>query len=156
MDQFDETVVLSTRDAAWLPVGGTADVVLSSKPPAPTLLVRLLLRRGNQVFCVPRAESGKLDLPTLPVPRTDPDGRATAAALADRFTGSFEVRPLGFVRNRVPTHVEDYPWPTPLAHFAVWASDADPVTDGDWVSVTVPSVLSERHWFALVGPPSAR
>jgi hypothetical protein len=155
------TLLVSTVDAPWLPPGGRADVIRSTTAPAPASLVRLLLRRGDRVFCVPRDGSGRRDLPTRTVPATDPDGRATARALAVDVTGCSSAEPVGFVRNTVAiapgapgapvdTAALEYPWPTPIAHFTVWGSGHEPRVDGTWLPVDGTSPLADRHWFPLV------
>lgn len=149
MDAVHETVVVVTPEAPWLPPGGRAEVVRREIPPSPMSMVRLLLRRGDEVFCVPRSETGKLDLPTRRTDAGDLDGVRTIAALAAEVVGApAETRFLGAVRNVVERPVDDYPWPTPLAHFGVWASSDAPIVDGTWVDL---STLTERHWHPLVG-----
>lgn len=147
-----EVVVASTPDAPWLPPGGRADVVRSAAVPAPAALVRLLVRRRGLVLCTPR-DDGRLDLPTRTVDPSDPTGQVTAAALARSVLGD-DVRslhPLGFVRNVVEAPTPDYPWPAPIAHFAVWTATGTPVVDGEWLDATAPdSVLRPRHWWPLL------
>ncbi|PYY39056.1 NUDIX hydrolase [Curtobacterium sp. MCPF17_046] len=139
-------------DAPWLPQGGRAQVVRGGRPRSPMCLVRLLLRRVDRVFCVPRDGTGKLDLPTRPVVLDDPDGAATVADLVLEVTGAtHEARFLGAVRNIVDAADDDYPWPSPLAHFGVWIADAEPCVPGHWLSVEeLGSPLRDRHWFPLV------
>jgi hypothetical protein len=58
-------------------------------------------------------------------------------------------RLLGFVRNVVTAASHDYPWPTPVTHFAVWHCRArlDAATRGRWVEVDeAEALLGERHW----------
>jgi hypothetical protein len=45
-------------------------------------VVRLLLRRGTEVFCVPRDDSGKLDLPIRHADQHDFSGVEAIQALA--------------------------------------------------------------------------
>lgn len=118
-------------------------------------MVRLLVRRGDTVFCVPRDGTEKLDLPTRVVPSSDPDGLATVRHLAAEVLGQpAEPALLGFVRNVVDVPDESYAWPVPLAHFSVWTADGKPVVDGSWVdAATSTSPLAERHWFPLLAPP---
>ncbi|MFK0402784.1 NUDIX hydrolase [Microbacterium sp. NPDC090225] len=148
MDAEHETVVRVTADAPWLPPGGRAEVVRRDSPPRPMSMVRLLLRRGDEVYCVPRSETGKLDLPTRSTDGDDLDGSVTIRALAAEVVGApTETRFLGAVRNVVERPGSDYPWPTPLAHFGVWASPDAPIIDGTWADL---STLTERHWHPLV------
>lgn len=145
-------MVLSTPDAPWLPPGSRAEVVRSAVAPSPTCLVRLLLRRGAEVFCVPREQTAALDLPTRVVEASDPDGRATAARLAlDVLGQDARLVPVGFVRNVVAQDAPDYGWPVPVAHFVVWEAMGVPVVDGEWVAARgAGSLLAERHWFPLL------
>jgi len=115
-------------------------------------LVRLLLRQDDRVFCVPRDDSGKLDLPTRPVAPGDVDGTGTVTDLAVQVTGrEHDARFLGAVRNVVGAADADYPWPQPLAHFGVWAVDAEPRIPGSWLRLDkTESPLSARHWFPLL------
>lgn len=152
MDPEIEVVVRSTPDAPWLPPGGRADVVRSEVAPRPAGLVRLLLRRGDAVFCLPRDETGLLDLPTRAVAVDDVDGSRAAAALAQQVVGApGPLVPVGFVRNVVAPGHDDYGWPVPVAHFVVWAADGEPVVDGTWVDACgATSPLAGRHWFPLL------
>ena len=114
-------------------------------------LVRLLLRRDDRVFCVPRPEDARLDLPHRIVGADDPRGEAAIIDLTEKVTGC--RAPLTFtgaVRNVVDSPDVDYPWPAPRAHFGVWVSEAAPVIEGVWIGVGEGSVLRERHWFPLV------
>jgi hypothetical protein len=148
-------VLAATPDAPWLPPGGHAEVVADPGGPAPspTGLVRLLVHRDGHAFCVPRDGSGKADLPTRPVPDLG-DGRAAAESLARDVLGTAAgLRLVGYVRNVVAAEAEDYPWPTPLAHFAVWAADGEPRVPGTWLPVAGPG-LRDRHWWPLAGDPA--
>lgn len=143
-------VVGRVPNASWLPPGGLAEVVADpgGSAPSPTCLVRLLVRRDGRAFCVPRSGSGKEDLPTRPVPDLG-DGRATAEQLARDVLGAAAgLRVVGYVRNVVATGAADYPWPTPLAHFAVWRADGDPRVPGTWLPLDGPE-LRARHWWPL-------
>lgn len=115
-------------------------------------LVRLLLRHDDHVFCVPRDDAGKLDLPTRPVAPGDPDGAGTVTDLVTAVTGlEREARFLGAIRNVVGAGGDDYPWPQPLAHFGVWTVDAEPRIPGHWLRLDEQeSPLQARHWFPLV------
>lgn len=145
------TVVSSTPDAPWLPIGSTAETLLGGSVPRPMGLVRLLVQVDGRLFCTRRDGSGKLDLPTAYVGTDDPDGSVAIAALMRRVTGGGQVpRYLGAVRNTVPRPSPGYDWPTPVAYFGVWTTDADPVVPGEWLHSGPPSVLAERHWFPLL------
>jgi hypothetical protein len=149
-----ERVLASHRDAAWLPEGGRADVVLAdvdAEVPAPTCLVRLLATRDDQVLTVPRADGDGLDIPTQRVARG-----AHADALRTLMTrvlgGVHPSMLLGYVRNAVPEAPDDYPWPSPDAYFAVWQcrlpEELDPA--GVWLDAeTAATELSARHWWPL-------
>ncbi|WP_239066156.1 NUDIX hydrolase [Microbacterium hibisci] len=147
-----ERILAESAHPAWLPSGSRVEIVQRREPPQPMSLVRLLLRLGDDVFCVPRADSGKLDLPTRATAEGPADGSAAIAALSEAVTGS-RVRPVfvGAVRNIVPDPPATYPWPAPCAHFGVWSTDEPPVVDGTWVDVgRGDSLLRDRHWFPLV------
>lgn len=146
-----ETLLRSTADAPWLPAGGRADVVRASVAPAPTGLVRLLVRRGDALFCT-RRDDGRLDLPTRAVPPDDPDGALTAAGLAGDVLGSgARAVPVGFVRNVVDAPGAGYPWPVPLAHFTVWSAAGTPQVAGVWLDADeAGTALADRHWWPLV------
>ncbi len=114
--------------------------------------MRLLLRRGGDVFCVPREQTGALDLPTRVVEPSDLDGRVAAAQLALEVLGrDARLVPVGFVRNVVAEDAPGYGWPVPVAHFVVWEASGVPVVDGEWVAAHgAGSLLVERHWFPLL------
>lgn len=148
MDVERETVVRVVANASWLPAGGHADVVRRSTPPRPMSMVRLLLRRGGEVFCVPRSETGKLDLPSRLTDAEDLDGSLAIRALAAEVLGIVPALTfVGAVRNVVELPVDGYPWPSPLAHFGVWASTDAPIVDGTWIDL---AALGERHWHPLI------
>lgn len=148
----DETLIHVTPDAAWLPRHGRAEVIRRSTPPRPMCVVRLFLRQGDQVFCVPRDENSRLDLPMRPVEADDPIGVLAITDLAERVTGRrSQLTFSGAVRNIVESPPDGYPWPTPCAYFGVWTSKANPVVEGTWVSIGDESLLRDRHWFPLAG-----
>lgn len=148
----DEAIISTTLNAPWLPPGGRAEVIRLAAAPRPMCIVRLLLRRGDAVFCVPRPETGALDLPMRRVGADDPAGLATIAALAEEITGSERrLTFAGAVRNSVESSQGDYPWPTPHAYFGVWTSVSDPSVDGAWIALGEESQLRDRHWYALAG-----
>lgn len=148
----EETVLAVVADAPWLPTGGRAEIVRSPNAPSPAGLVRLLLCDGDRIFCEPRSDSGKLDLPTSPVAVDDPDGRHAAIALAQRVFGRpVDVAPVGFVRNVVPVGAADYPWAIPVAHFTVWTAAELPNSAVTWVDTSVTDhPLRDRHWWPIV------
>lgn len=152
MNRRPDVVVRTTPDAPWLPPGSRAEVVRSSVAPSPACLVRLLLRRGDEVFCVPREQTAALDLPTRVVDPPDLDGRVAAARLAlDVLGRAVPLVPVGFVRNVVVADAPGYGWPVPVAHFVVWEAAGAPVVDGEWVEASsARSLLAERHWFPLL------
>jgi hypothetical protein len=114
--------------------------------------VRLVIRRRATVYCVPREGTGSLDLPARRVPSADDRGLATALELARGVLGETStISPMGFVRNVVDSPSPDYEWPTPRAHFSLWAAQGDPVGPGEWVSLDKSaSPLVDRHWFPLL------
>ena len=149
MDAADETLVHVTTDAPWLPPGGRAEVVRRSTPPRPISMVRLLFRSSDEVFCVRREETGRLDLPTRRTDADDPDGSTTIRALAAEVVGPrAPLTFVGAVRNIVEHGVDDYPWPIPVAYFGVWTCTDTPTIDGTWVASPA---LRERHWYPLLG-----
>ena len=116
----------------------------------PIGLVRLLLTDGDRVFCTRRDGSGKVDLPTARVGAGDPDGAMAIAELARHVVGGpVSLRYVGAVRNTVTVPTPEYEWPTPVAVFAVWTTDAVPVVPGEWLAGSAGSVLAERHWYPL-------
>lgn len=136
----------------WLPEGSRAEVWRDHRAPSPASLARLVIRRGSDVFCVPR-DDGRIDLPAAPVPtHGDSDGRRTAAAMKTAVIGTSGVlqHPVGYVRNIVPEPSPDYPWPSPVAHFTVWATTGEPAVPGQWVPLGPDSPLRDRHWFPLL------
>lgn len=127
------------------------------EPPSPMSVVRLLLRRGDDVFCVPRLDSNAFDLPMRPTAAADPDGVTSIAALATSIIGPGRApRYLGAVRNVVESGGPEYPWPQPVAHFGLWESDHPPLVDGRWLTLRgSDSLLRERHWYPLVSVAEA-
>lgn len=149
-----EQVLISHPDAAWLPEGGRADVVLAkagSTVPSPTCVVRLLATRHRQVLAVPRANGRGLDIPTLRVG----DGAVEdclRTLMVHTLGGVHTPTFLGYVRNVVQEAPDDYPWPTPHAHFSVWhcavPRECDP--RGVWLDdADAETHLRDRHWWPL-------
>ena len=153
-----ERVVLAVPDAPWLPPGSRADVIRSRQDEAPTntVVVRLALRRGSDLFVVERADRG-WDLPSQAV-----GGALPLTALGDLVRelvgGAAPLAPtlVGYVRNTVPTPDADYPWPTPKACFSVYTDDVAtdlPAAAGRWLSLAAArSELGHRHWWPLMEP----
>lgn len=160
----DPRVLSTMENAPWLPPGGRAEVIRTRVVPTPMCLVRLLVRDGSRVFCVSRAHSGKLDLPTRQVQEQDPDGHTTILGLVRDIVGpSIAPRFVGAVRNTVGDtavfinqttttlrpSVEKYEWPIPVAHFGVWTVDAPPKIAGTWLPAS-DHELRQRHWYPLL------
>lgn len=115
--------------------------------PTPVCLVRLAVTRDGRVLSVPRAGGG-LDLPTEPV-----RGGDHAVALRTLLDRERPASPLGFVRNLVPAPPEDYPWPSPEAHFVVWRCRLRDGLEPSGAWLDAPSAAAElgsRHWWPLV------
>jgi hypothetical protein len=147
----EETVIHVTPDAPWLPRHGRAEVVRRTIPPTPVCVARLLLRQADRIFCVPRSETGRLDLPMRVIEPNDPSGVIGITKLAEQITGhGTGLVFAGAVRNVVESRQDDYAWPTPHAHFGVWVSENMPIVDGAWVNISDDFQLRDRHWFPLV------
>jgi hypothetical protein len=126
-----ERVLVSNATPSWLPDGGRADVILGgtdSVPPSPTSLVRLLATRHGKVFTVHRADGSGLDIPSLSVEGGAVEG-CLKALMVRTFGGVHPARFLGYVRNIVSGAPNDYAWPSPHAHFAVWHCALPPDCD---------------------------
>ena len=147
-----ETVIHVTPNAPWLPNGSRAEVVQRGDPLLPVCVVRLLLRDAGRVFCVPRQETGWLDLPMRVTAGDDLDGASAIRELADSILGpASAVRFIGAVRNVVERPQEGYPWPIPVAHFGVWVSNDAPIANGAWVKIDSDEPPPrDRHWYPLV------
>jgi hypothetical protein len=156
-----EQFVASLRDAAWLPPGGRADVVLAhdGNVPSPTCLVRLLVTRDRQVLTQRRRDGRGRDIPTRHVGDGDPQD-VLLRLMLDVLGGAHPTSLLGYVRNVVPDASEDYPWPCPEAHFVVWhcSLPADSATAAltaagsgtTWLTpAEATTQLGERHWWPL-------
>jgi hypothetical protein len=152
-----ERVVATFPDAPWLPAGSRADVITSRQDSAPaaTVVVRLALRRGGDLLVLERLDGSGLDLPSAPVAGLTPQAavdrlhRVVLGAPVPQST-----RLLGYVRNTVPEPGGGYPWPAPLAAFAVWtdevAHSVRPLA-GTWLaSDRLETELGERHWWPLL------
>jgi hypothetical protein len=147
-------LLVSRPDAAWLPPGGRADVVLAGgaeTPPEPTCVVRLLVTCDGALLTRQRTDGRGLDLPSATV-----DGQPVTECLRrlqeDTVGPGASARLLGYVRNVVDTADGAYPWPRPLAHFSVWHCDLEGAhrVAGEWLAHEEAAVtLSERHWWPL-------
>lgn len=134
---------------AWLPPGSRADVMLGEPPTGePTGLVRLLVVRDREVFCMPR-DDGRTDIPTRALVAGDDPGEGVRALALEVLGPAVGLRPLGYVRNLVIAPEPSYPWPVPVACFVVWTptGPAEPQVPGSWCSE---ADLRERHWWPLV------
>jgi hypothetical protein len=148
----DATVVRVTENAPWLPDGGRAEAFRGSTLPRPMSVVRLFIRRADEVFCLIRPDTGLRDLPMRMTEEGDGDGLETIRALVATVTGT-RCKPtfVGAVRNIVETEAVDYPWPTPVACFGVWTVEAEPAVEGTWLRIDGEcSPLREKHWFPIV------
>jgi hypothetical protein len=152
VDEEPERVVQVTANPAWLPTGSRADVIRRSTPLQPMCIVRLLIRRGDEVFCRPREETAKPDLPMRVTEGDDPSGSLAIGLLVHEVLGHASRSSfIGAVRNVVTVAGSNYPWPTPLAYFGVWSTQGEPIVEGAWVNVAdATSVLRNRHWYPLL------
>jgi hypothetical protein len=147
-------LLVSRPDAPWLPPDGRADVVLAGvaeSPPEPTCVVRLLVTCDGALLTRPREDGRGLDLFSSSV-----DGQPATECLErlqeDTVGPGASARLLGYVRNVVPTPDDGYPWPRPLAHFAVWHCELEGEHQiaGEWLgSEAAALALAERHWWPL-------
>ncbi|WP_030528967.1 hypothetical protein [Phycicoccus jejuensis] len=151
------TVLVRHDPCHWLPEGGVAEVVLagSATPPDPVALVRLAVTSpgpdGPALLVTERADGRGPDLPTAVV--GDTVGATVRRLAGEVLTGHDPTRLVGWVRNTVPVDAAPYPWPTPVAHFAVWhvVAARDQLRTGRWLPlVETGSVLGERHWWPLL------
>jgi hypothetical protein len=156
----NDVVIARHEPCTWLPKGGRAEVVLAggSEAPGPTPVARLLVTAGDHVLVVPRPDGRGPDLPTAPVPADGAtDVAADVASSLRQLTSSVvegapTPRLVGFVRNTVPNAPADYPWPAPVAHFAVWHIDSGKGRErrGRWLDpAEAERQLSDRHWWPL-------
>jgi hypothetical protein len=154
-----ERVVATVPDAPWLPPGSRVDVIASRQDSAPaaTVVVRLALRRGGDLLVLERLDGSGMDLPSAPVAGLSP---AQAVDRLHRVVLGAPVRQstrlLGYVRNTVPEPSAGYPWPAPLAAFAVWSDElarsVRPLA-GSWLAADrLEAELGERHWWPLLDP----
>ena len=151
----DGQVVVSHAHASWLPAGSRADVVLAARqavaPPSPVCVVRLLATRDGRVLTAARPDGAGLDLPTLRVATGTAEG-CLQALVTQTLGRAHPVTLLGYVRNVVPDAPDDYPWPSPEAHFAVWRCQVPPGVEpaGVWLDAfEAKAHLADRHWWPL-------
>jgi hypothetical protein len=127
--------------------------VVRSEDPAtlgPVAVLRLLATAGDAVLVVPRPDGRGLDIPTVEV--TDDPASALDRLHEDALGRRGEPTLVGFVRNTVPEPTEGYPWPVPVACFAVWnvAVERTDARAGEWLEPPdVERQLAERHWWPL-------
>jgi hypothetical protein len=148
----EEAVILRHEPCSWLPAGGIAEVVTSNlpTPPPPTPVIRLLITAGDDILAVPRRDGRGLDIPTVAV--ADDLASDLHALRASVLSSRPIPRLLGYVRNIVPERHHDYPWPAPLAHFAVWRCEVerDDARNGQWLDHDEAEIeLGDRHWWPL-------
>jgi Protein of unknown function (DUF4031) len=151
-----ERVIHSTPGAGWLPAGSRADVIASSQdgPPANTVVVRLAVLDDDRLVVLQRPDRRELDLPSAPVGdhRVD-DVLGLLQGLVLGLGHPAQHRLLGYVRNTVPVPDVDYPWPVPLACFAVYAVryTGGPLLAGSWLpAADAATSLGDRHWWPLL------
>jgi hypothetical protein len=148
-------VVVARHDpCSWVPEGGVAEVVRTAvpAPPRPTSIVRLLATCAGAILVAPRADGRGVDIPAAAV-GADGEVESVLSALADDLLdGAGSPRLVGFVRNTVPGPAADYPWPVPVAHFAVWWCEVErrQARRGHWLGAAgAADQLAERHWWPL-------
>jgi hypothetical protein len=160
-------LIRSVPDAPWLPAGSTAEVWAGTdvEVPSPTVIVRLLVQRGPELFCVQTPKG--LDIPTLFLGEAN-GWRPASAGITDLtsryFAAGLPTRCVGFVRNVVPIPDPAYHLPAPIAHVPVFMPRAPapppPSAAGTWVpAADAPALLADRHWWpiaceALGWPPA--
>ncbi|NYI40265.1 hypothetical protein [Demequina lutea] len=149
-------VIAQLEHPPWLPPGSSAQIRRGGAAPRPMCLVRLLLRKDDLIFTLPRDDTGKLDLPTRRTEVHDLDGTEAITLLQQEVTGVVgNARFVGSVRNLVETPTDDYEWPTPIAHFGVWEAGVQPMVPGHWLNPEeAESPLRDRHWYPLLSRPS--
>jgi hypothetical protein len=115
-------------------------------------VVRLLATRGRRSLLVTRRPDGTgLDIPCSAV-----SAEGIGATLRELVVGAVGTRSptrlLGYVRNSVSGPADGYPWPTPMAHFAVWRCvlPTGRQVPGTWLPYEdADAHLGERHWWPL-------
>jgi hypothetical protein len=152
-----ERVVLSRRDADWMPPPNRFDVIVSTRPhpPPATVLVRLLVVGPRACVALTHRSDGGLDLPAATVAKGESPARALAALAARTVSDATSPTLVGYARNTVlhpdPT---GYRWPVPQAAFVVFRCTAGPrsLVDAD-LAWREPHVVERecrsRHWWPL-------
>jgi hypothetical protein len=152
-----ERVVLSRRDAEWMPPPNRFDVIVSTQPHAPpaTVLVRLLVVGPDDAVALAHRRDGGLDLPAETVDEGGSPAGALAALVARTVSGATSPTLVGYARNTV-LHPDPpgYPWPVPQASFVVFRCTAGPRSlvspELGW---RAPHVVEQecrgRHWWPI-------
>jgi Protein of unknown function (DUF4031) len=152
-----ERVILSRRDAEWMPPPNRFDVIVSTQPHPPpvTVRVRLLVVGPRASVALAHRGDGGLDLPVATVADGESPVRALAALAERTVSGATPPTLIGYARNTVlhpdPT---GYPWPVPQAAFVVFRCTAGSrsLVDRDLVWQEPQVVEREcrtRHWWPL-------
>ncbi len=114
-------------------------------------LVRLLVTHGSRVLVEARSDGRGLDIPTRRV--RDGEWEESVEGLLGQTVGKdCHPRLLGYVRNHVAGAPDDYLWPSPHAHFAVWHHllPAHQDAPGMWLDAAdAEAELRDRHWWPL-------
>jgi len=152
-----ERVVLTRRDAHWIPPPNRFDVIVSTQPHAPpaTVVVRLLILGPRADVALAPRRGGGLDLPAAPVGDGATPSQALAALARRTVSGASPPTLLGYARNTVWAREPDgYPWPVPQASFVVFGCSAghrarlaDDLTWGD--PHVVERECRARHWWPI-------
>lgn len=117
--------------------------------PTPTCIVRLLATRGDDILTIVRDDGQGLDIPSARV-GDSPVEEALAALVLSALGAPQPATLLGYVKNVVTEPADDYPWPVPDAHFAVWHIRAERSLSGRWLPAhAARRELGERHWWPL-------
>lgn len=155
-----ERVVRSVPEAPWLPPGSRADVIRSRQddPPSTTVVVRLALWHGTDLLVMDRTDGRGPDLPSAPVAHLSPGEALDRLHRVVTGAPAADLHLAGYVRNVVPVPEPDYPWPAPVASFAVWRRDvrsANGLPVGRWLAQEEQEdQLSGRHWWPIFDPTS--
>jgi hypothetical protein len=152
-----ERVVLTRRDADWMPPPNRFDVIVSTQPhpPPATVVVRLLVLGPRAAVALAPRRGGGLDLPAAPVGDGVTPSQALAALAGRTVSGASPPTLLGYARNTVwGPEPNGYPWPVPQASFVVFGCSAghrarlaDDLTWGD--PHVVERECRTRHWWPI-------